>query len=419
MKIRRNSRKTLISSLLCPTVMSAVLTGCGSLPSSGPSSARILSEGETAKRAGDYNLVRVTQDVVDTLRSREISSSGSGLSSLAAPRPPKSGSGSEGSRGIHQLGDPGTQFISLGDLVSVAIFTSGGGLFVSPNPTGNLGSSQTVLPSQIVDQSGGITVPHVGRIDVVGHSVSDVEKQITEALKAKAIEPWVIVTIAGRNGGDLVTVTGDVKAPVRVPVPLSGLRVLDAVASAGGSVARDYETVVSVMRGRTIRSERLGDVIANSKMNVRLQPGDTVVVRTRQWSYLTFGAAGSQSRHPFQAAEVTLAEALANARGLNDNLANPEAVFVYRFESKNALENLGCMTGKITPAGAPVIYQVNLREPNGFFIASQFSIRDKDILFVGNAGTIGIIKAMGIVNTITAPGRTALSTASGIDTLMP
>lgn len=408
-----------VSKALYPTFASLLLAGCGSLPSSGPSSARILSEGETEKKAGNYNLVRVNQDVVDTLRSREIASSDSGLSSLAAPGSGKPGSAADRSRGMQQFGDIDSQTIEVGDTVGVAIFTSGGGLFASPNPAGTVGATQNALPPQVVDNSGAITVPFVGRVKVLGRNVSDVEKEIVEGLKNKAVDPWVIVTLQESAGGNLITVTGDAKLPARIPVPPSGMRVLDAIAAAGGSVNRDYETMVSVMRGSKIRSEMLGEIIASSKKNVTLQPGDTVILKARQWSYLTFGATGTQSRNAFPSTELSLAEALATARGLNDSLANPEAVFVYRFESQRTLESLGCTSGKVTPAGAPVIYQVNLREPQGFFIASQFSIRNKDIVFVGNAGTIGLIKAMGVVNTLTAPGRTALSTASGIDTLTP
>lgn len=415
----RSKSSRMISRALYPTFASVLLAGCGSLPSSGPSSARILSEGESKKRQGDYNLIRVSQDVADTLRSREIASSDSGLSSLASPSAAKPGSAADRNRGMHQFGDIDSQTISYGDSVGVAIFTSGGGLFISPNPAATVGASQTALPPQVVDASGSITVPYIGRVKVLNRSVSDVEKEIVEGLKTKAIEPWVIVSVQERNGGDLVTVTGDAKLPARFPVPLSGMRVLDAIASAGGSGFRDYETMVSVMRGSKVRSEMLGEIIANSKKNVALQPGDTVILKARQWSYLTFGATGAQSRNAFPSTELSLAEALATARGLSDSQANPEAVFIYRFESQRTLEALGCTSGKVTPAGAPVIYQVNLREPNGFFIASQFSIRNKDIVFVGNAGTIGVIKAMGVVNTLTAPGRTALSTASGIDTLMP
>lgn len=405
-----------MSIAVLPGALLASLAGCGSLPSSGPSSARILSGGEKANKPGAYHMIRVTQDVVDSLRSSELASSDSGLGSLAAPQPAKPGSVATRTKGVHEMGAVGNQKIAVGDQVAVSIYTSGGGLFAPPDPTGATGNSQTNLPPQGVDASGAITIPHVGRINVVGRTLYEVEQQISEALKTKAIEPWVIVTIPARDGGDLITVTGDVKTPTRVPVPLSGLRLLDAIAAAGGSGSREYETMVSVTRGNTTRSDILGDILAKTSKNITLQPGDTVVLKERKWSYLTFGATGSQNRQPFDAAEMTLAEALAKAGGPNDNRANPEAMFVYRFESQATLKKLNKPTGLMTGSGVPVIYQVNLREPKGFFMASQFSIRDKDILFIGNAGSVGVMKTLGLVNAITAPARTSLSTAAGFET---
>lgn len=394
---------------------SLVMTGCGSLPSAGPSSPKIRAEAETETKAGYYHMVPVTQEVVDVLRQQELNSSTSGLASLAGPRSAKPLNGRSSSGRLQQTSSPADQKISIGDLVAITIYTSGGGLFGSTDPTNLAGSSQTPLPPQVVDASGAITVPHVGRLSVVGRTVDEVEKEIREGLKAKAIEPWIIVTVPDRRGGDLVTVTGEVKAPGRFPVPLSGMRVLDAIASGGGSIAREHESIVTINRDGESRSELLADVYASPKKNVFLRPADTVIVSTQPWSYTTFGATG-QSHHRFDSPEISLAEALAKGGGASDSRANPEAVFVYRFESRKTLDGLGRVKGSITPVGAPVIYQVNLREPKGFFMASQFAVRNKDIIYIGSAGTVGLMKVLGIVNAITAPARSSLSTAAGFET---
>ena len=315
-----------------------------------------------------------------------------------------------------QLGAAAAQKIAAGDIVGVSIYTSGGGLFggqSSPEGTENSsGNSETSLPPQLVDSTGEITVPHAGRIPVLGHTPHEVENAITDALKGQAIMPSVIVTIRDRRGSDLVTVTGDVKYPTRIAIPMSGLRVIDAITAAGGSIARDYETTVTILRGSNITTDNYADIVAIPSKNVFLQVDDTILVKTEPWTFTSVGAMG-QSLHPFPRKELTAEEAIAGVNGLNDDKANPEAVFIYRFESPELLKALGVAQAPATACGVPVIYQLNLREPDGIFMARQFAMRDKDVIFVGNAGSIGIIKALNIVGAITSPAISGLSATAG------
>jgi len=36
----------------------------------------------------------------------------------------------------------------------------------------------------------------------------------------------------------------------------------------------------------------------------------------------------------------------------------------------------------------PIIYRVNLLDPAGFFLATKFEIRNKDVLYISNAATV-------------------------------
>jgi polysaccharide export outer membrane protein len=327
------------------------------------------------------------------------------------------------------LGSPVNQKISIGDVVNVMIYTTGGGLFgggaamTSANiggvnlPTKEGGVSMgTSVPSQLVDDSKSITVPYVGRIQVVGKSPNEVENEIAERMKGMAFTPYAVVTVGGRVGSDLVTVTGDVKAPHRIPVPLPGLRIADALTEAGGSAGKDFETIVTMIRGGSVRSAYLSEILRSPTSNIYLRPADTLVVRTRPWSYVTLGATG-QSIRPFLAEKMTIAEAIGASNGLDDNRANPEAVFLYRLESPKLLNRLGGSYHGGTSEGVPVIYHLNLRDPKGFFAAKQFAMRDKDVLFVGNAGSLGFQKVMNVVGALTAPVMTSASAAGGAATL--
>src|SRR6201990_1817971 len=48
----------------------------------------------------------------------------------------------------------------------------------------------------------------------------------------------------------------------------------------------------------------------------------------------------------------------------------------------------------------PVIYTFNLRDPAGYFLASSFEMRNKDILYVSNAFAVESTKFMTYLNTV-------------------
>lgn len=311
-------------------------------------------------------------------------------------------------RGIEALGQGSAQAIQAGDVVHVAIFESGGGLFAPTETSGFGGTPVTSLPAQPIDQRGEITVPYAGRVRAIGRLPGDLESEITDLLKGKAVDPQVIVTVMEREGGNLVSVGGDVKSSTQVPLTLAGTRLIDAITAAGGPTARPHEVMVSVTRNGVTRSDTLQNLFDDPGKNILLQPADTVLLRNVSTSYMVFGAGGTVGSVPIDVEDLTLAQAMAKTGGANDRRANPAAVFIYREESRKVLAALG--QGEELPPGSgsvPVIYQLQLQNPEGFFYASNFSVRDQDIVYYANASSVGVFKFMDLLNVFFAPARSA------------
>ena len=93
---------------------------------------------------------------------------------------------------------------------------------------------------------------------------------------------------------------------------------------------------------------------------------------------------------------ASLAQALARVGGMNDMRADAEGLFIFRYEEPGALNwaepPIPGPDGKV-----PVVYQVNLRDPSSFFVAQNFPIADRDVVFVANSAAADLQKFLNIV----------------------
>ena len=190
--------------------------GCSTVPSPGPSRMSVVDQGAGAN--APYLLVPISDFTIEHLAK--------------FPGPSLYGKFGDYRPALEQV-------VGVGDTLNVTIFeAAGGGLFSQPvSSDTSTGSHSAELPSQIVQQDGSITVPYAGRVNVVGKTLPQVEKEIVQRLTGKAIEPQVVVTL-DKNISTSVTVTGEVVRGNRVPLSARGDRLLDVIADAAASMHR-------------------------------------------------------------------------------------------------------------------------------------------------------------------------------------
>jgi len=122
-----------------------------------------------------------------------------------------------------------------------------------------------------------------------------------------------------------------------------------------------------------------------------------------------FGATGRNTSITFDAEKLTLSEALAKSQGLRDDLANPKGVFLFRYEPASIVRALDQPLATTTHNGtSPVAYRFDFSDANSYLIADQFPVRDKDIIFVADAGAVQIQKLFTVLQTVTGPVITGL-----------
>ncbi|QBR70723.1 sugar ABC transporter substrate-binding protein [Beijerinckiaceae bacterium] len=364
--------------------------GCSFFPVSGPSATDIKS-GQS--ESVPYALIKLTPGAVDILASFEPK----GLAGAFTDRRPSA-----------------NITFGIGDVVTVTVFeAAAGGLFI-PLEAGVRPGNFVTLPDQMVDNNGNISVPFAGLIRAVGRTNVQVQNDIVEKIKNRAIEPQVVVTLAQQRTS-LISVVGSVNTPLRFAVPATGAgdRVLDAITRAGGISGPGYASWVMLERDGRRATVPFENLVMNSKNNIYILPGDRIYVYQEQQKFIAFGATNgeglSQGEFNFDAWRINLAEAVAKVGGLADLQADPSSVFLYRVEPREVAQLLGADMTKFNGPLVPVIFSVNFRDPGGYFLATRLQMRNQDIIFVANAASVEASKFLTFVSTVT-------TTAIGMET---
>jgi polysaccharide export outer membrane protein len=314
---------------------------------------------------------------------------------------------------------PRSIVFGIGDVVSVTIFeAAAGGLFI-PTEAGVRPGNFVNLPNQNVDPSGNITVPYAGPIRANGRSPEQIQRDIVDALKDRAIEPQVVVSSI-ENRSSLISVLGDVNLPARLTANAAGEHILDVIARAGGPKSQGYDEWVILERQGRREIVPFGALVYEPAVNdIWAHKGDTIYLYREPQTFVVLGASQSSvtltqigTQFVFDAWRLSLAEGIAKAGGLNDEKAEPGAVFLYRGETRNVAEQLGIDCTPYAGPIIPVVYNLNLRDPAGYFLATKFQMRNKDVIFVSNNITVEATKAMNFFRLVTATVNDPIVTAT-------
>lgn len=289
--------------------------------------------------------------------------------------------------------------IGDGDVIEVQIWEAPpASLFSSTLLDSRASSASTVtrFPEQMVNNEGKITMPFIGQLNVRGLALHQVEELIAKKLQQLANQPQVLVRLIQNNTAN-VTVVGEVASSMRLPLTARGERLLDALAAAGGVRQPVNKMTIQITRGDKVAALPLETIIKDPQQNIMLRAGDVVTSLYQSLSFTVLGAVGKNEEINYESKGISLAQALARAGGLQDHRADAQGVFIFRFESPQIFDGQA-EKGVTTPDGKiPVVYRVNLKDPSTFFVAQNFPIEDKDLMYISNASAAELQKFLNIV----------------------
>jgi len=363
--------------------ISALLAACAALPTNGPTAGQITHAVKQPDNGLGMALVDISAPMISKLAedNRLANEHVATLANLGGGGPAL-----------------GNDVVGPGDILSIGVYEVGVGLFGGMTPTGDSlypaarGEEFAAVP---VDRNGAIKLPYIGELTVTGHTPAEIAHMIERGYADRSQSPQALV-ILKKNMSNTVYVTGDIRKPGRIELSLRGERLLSAIAEAGGTVSQTQDMVVRVTRDGEVVEERLDRIRAGAANDIVLHANDVVELIKEPQTYTVFGAVTKVTQVPFDQTELTLAEAIARAGGPNDALANPKAIFLFRY-----VHPLDGGEAK------PTIYRLNLMQPQSYFLSQKFVMQDKDVLYISNANINRASKFVGILNQLFSPFITA------------
>ena len=360
----------------------AGLGGCATLPSSGPTGGQIEKSLTAPKDGSPIQLVHINT----------IADLPSGMNMALAGMLPN-------------LAPPPTDMVGPGDVLDINIYEAGVTLFAGGSNAGGGAATPGVqvqkLPPTRIDDLGDITVPYAGTLHVAGLTVGEVEVMVRNSLQRLSQNPQVLITLSEAITNTII-VGGEVAKPGRLILQTNRETLSDVVALAGGYRGSARDLTLRITRSGKSVDFRLNDLADNPALDVRAYPGDRLILINNPRTYSVLGAPGRVEQVPFSRSSVSLAEAIANAGGVNPGVGNPAAIFVFRY------------VGDEQGNEVPVVYHLNMMKAGSYFVAQRFAMQDKDVLYFGNAAANQPSKLIQLISQLFSPILTVTAVAQTV-----
>ncbi|MDH3588571.1 MAG: polysaccharide biosynthesis/export family protein [Gammaproteobacteria bacterium] len=255
------------------------------------------------------------------------------------------------------------------------------------------------IQGHLVSSSGEVFFPYVGKVHVSGMDLVEIRRDVTQRLSRYIQNPQLDVRVASFRS-QKVNVVGQVKQPGFFPITDIPMTLVDAIDFAGGASDLGALQQVQVLRNGEVR---FFDVLAllqraDMQQNLLLESGDVVYVPENSFFAVhMLGGVIEPGSILMSSGRLNLAEAITRSGGFNDEVSNPEKVFVFR-------------NGKEKPA----VYWLDAKSPDAMLLATRFELQPQDVVFVAQTG---LARWNRVVNLVLPTIQTLWQTQSFIDRL--
>ena len=221
----------------------------------------------------------------------------------------------------------------------------------------------------VVDDDGQLFYPYIGRVKVAGLTIQQVRDLITQRLDKVLQRPQVDVKVLMYRS-QKVFVGGEVKAPAVYNVTDVPFTLAEAVNRAGGFLPTADQSRVQISRSDRTWSVDFLDLLAQGNRigQVLLKDGDSVHVGHRDEAPVyMMGELRNPRSIPAYNGKISLAQAISDAGGINNQTADARSIYVFRRgKGENDVD----------------VFQLDAYNPVAMVLADRFALQPRDVVYV-------------------------------------
>lgn len=274
------------------------------------------------------------------------------------------------------FGVPVEYRVGPGDILNIVVWNHPelalplAGSYVSANSPGiaDVGNGYNVSPDGLIQ------FPFVGAVKVSGLTEYEVRSLLTRRMTPYVSDPQLTVRIqAYRNGR--VYVDGEVRSPGLLTMNDIPMTLPEAINRAGGLTADADRSSVILTRNGVATHINMPQLTRNgvNPAQIMMADGDLLRVINRNDSKVfMLGDVHTPRSQPLQDGQLTLAQALGEASGVNPETGNPRQVYVIRKGTNGNAE----------------IYHLDASVPTAYVLAADFELKARDMVFVDPAPVV-------------------------------
>lgn len=331
-----------VKSYISGIIRGFIIVSAGLALSACASHFPVSEQGQTRLEINDLTITRITAQNVRSLNTPDNRQRASRL-----PAPP-----------------PIEYRVGPGDVVSIIVWDY-------PELTIPTGPQRSAVESgAIVRTDGTLFFPYVGSVQAAGLTSGEIRETLTRDLARFIPEPQVEVRVV-RFASQSVTITGSVIAPQSMTLTDEPLRLVDAIARAGGLTEDANVDVIRLDRGGeiyTLAYQTFLDGLA-AELNIRLSDGDIISIpRRKPQNVFLLGQVSRPGLIPLPREGLSLTAALTSSGGLDETRADARGVFVFR----GSVERID-------------VFQLDVSNALAYVIGDALYLEADDVVFVTTA----------------------------------